>query len=148
MKGLDCFRTAGCTVLYNSWAYLLFIKIPLKMIRFWADRICKNEEEISLFMVFATFFLLSLYAEALKRIKYVKRQYFEGQALYFIESFSVYFVNVQGTEKLHNTVYPRDQHLLRMHPGIFYHYPSSVLWDTFQSFSCFIFLVLYCSFLF
>lgn len=51
---------------------LLFIKTSLKNIRFWVDRICKNEEEISLFLVLATFFLLSRYAEVLKRVKYVK----------------------------------------------------------------------------
>lgn len=30
--------------------------------------------------------------------------------------------SVQGTEKLHNKVYPRDQHLLRKHPGTCNHY--------------------------
>lgn len=148
MKGLNFFRTAGCTVLYNSWAYLLFIKMPLKMIRFWVDRICKNEEKISLFTVFATFFLLSPNAEALKRIKYLKRQYFKGQVVYFMESFSVYFSSVQGTEKLHNAVCPRDRHLLRKPPGASDHCPSAVPRDTFQSSSCFILLFLYCCFLF
>lgn len=127
---------------------LLFIKTPLKNIRFWVDRICKNEEEISLFIVLATFFLRSPYAEVLKRVKYVKRQYFKGQALYFIKSFSVYFSSVQGSEKQHNTVHPRDQHLLRKHPGTSNYYPSKVSQDTFQGSSCFILLFLYCLFLF
>lgn len=144
MKGLNCFRKARCTVLYNS--ILFFIRTPLKNIRFWADMIYKNEEEISLFTVFATFFLSSSYAEVLKRLGMWKDSILKDVDC--IESFSVYFGSVLGTEKLHNTVYPRDQHLLRRHPGTSNHCPSEVPWDTIQSSSCFILLFLYCLFLY